>query len=342
MKSILIAMLACSTAISALNITSTLAEEVTETVASFDIRPGNPSITPDGRILVTIHPLIHPSTKLVEVTKSGKKKAFPTEEIAVGDTSKLKAPLSVRTDDAGVAWILDLGNKNILGWDTKSNSLVKEIQIPDGVLQPTSFLQDFALDQKRNRIIIADMTQGDLKSAAIPAFVSVDLETGKARRVAESHQALMPEKEGGFALNPITIDPDYQWVYFGAMHGRKLYRVPAESFDGNAENVGNSIELYGPKPFSDGITVDTAGNVYITDIEESAIGVTNNSSYKVLSHLPENQSWPDGMAFGPDGYVYATVNQLDRTAALNNGIEAGSGEYKLVRVKALAKGTTGR
>ena len=313
-----------------------------EVVTKFDTRPGNPSITPDGRILVTIHPLAHPGIKMIEVEAAGKHKVYPDAATAEGPNSEFKAPLSVRTDDAGVAWILDLGTKTLHGWNTRTNARVAKITIPDSVLRPTSFLQDFALDQKRGRIIIADMTQGDLKSKAIPAFVVVDLATGQARRVAESHASMMPETENGFALNPITIDPTYDWVYFGPMHGTMLYRVPAAAFDGNGETVAAKIEAYGKKPYSDGITVDGSGQVYINDIQNMAIGVTTQAGYKIIANLPNGESWPDGISFGADGYVYATLNQLERSAALNAGKETGTGNFSLVRVKALAAGKTGR
>ena len=313
-----------------------------EVVTKFDTRPGNPSITPDGRILVTIHPLAHPNTKMIEVMMAGKHKVYPDAAIVDGASSEFKAPLSVRTDDQGVAWILDLGTKTLHGWNTRTNARVAKIAIPDTVLRPTSFLQDFALDQKRGRIIIADMTQGDLKSKAIPAFVVVDIATGQAKRVAESHASMMPETENGFALNPITIDPSYEWVYFGAMHGSTLYRVPAEAFDGKGETVAAKIVPYGKKPYSDGITVDGSGQVYVNDIQNMAIGVTTPAGYKIIANLPNGESWPDGISFGADGYVYATLNQLERSAALTGGKEAGTGNFSLVRVKALAAGTTGR
>jgi sugar lactone lactonase YvrE len=152
----------------------------------------------------------------------------------------------------------------------------------------------------------------------------------------------MPDTKDGLALNPITIDPAYEWVYFGALNGRTIKRVPAAAFDGTASEVAVRIEAYGPKPFSDGITVDGAGNVYITDIEHNAIGVTTPAGYRIIAELPKGQSWPDGFSFGPDGFVYATVNQLDRSAALNGGKDAGKPPFQLVRVKALAEGATGR
>jgi sugar lactone lactonase YvrE len=313
-----------------------------EVVAEFEQRPGNPSITPEGRILLSIHPLDHPALKVVELNAIGTLVPYPNESFSMGKDSEAQAVIAIRTDDNGIAWILDLGKRVLTGWDTKHDKQAKKIVLPESVLLPTSFLQDFALDQKRNRIIIADMTQGDLKSAPIPAFIVVDLVSGKAKRLAESHPSMMPDFPNGFALNPITIDPSYTWVYFGALHGKSVYRVPASSFDGDSLTVESSIEKYGPKSYSDGITVDSEQNIYITDIESNAIGVTTPEGYKLLASLDEAQSWPDGLSFGPDGYVYATVNQLNRTAALNNGVDEGVGPYQVVRVKALAKGKTGR
>ena len=323
--------------------TGAIAEQPTaEIVATFKVRPGNPSITPDGRILMSIHPLTNPTVNIVEMLPGGALKTYPNDAFSAGKNAKVKALIGIRTDDKGVAWILDLAARRLIGWDTRAEKQVAEFAIPADVLRPHSFLQDFALDQKRGRAIIADMTQGDLKSAPYPAFVTVDLKTGAAQRIAESHPSMMPEAEGGFALNPITIDPDYEWIYFGALNGRAVYRVPAASFDGDGSTVAAKIERYGPKPFSDGITVDSGGNVYITDIEKHAIGVTTSKGYRVIAGLPEGQSWPDGFSIGPKGYVYATVNQLDRTAALNSGKEEGSGTYMLVRIKSIAPSRTGR
>ena len=315
---------------------------VAEVVATFDQRPGNPSITPDGRILTSIHPLDQPDTKIVEVQADGSSVPYPSAEFVSGEDSVIQAIIAIRTDDQGVAWMLDLGAKRLIAWDTRTETEVKAIAIPESVLTPTSFLQDFALDQQRNRAIIADMTQGDLTSVPSPAFVVVDLETGDAQRIAENHPSMLPEAEDGFALNPITIDPAYEWVYFGALNGKMVHRVPAASFDGEAATVASDIEAYGPKPFSDGISVDSAGNVYVTDIEAHAIGVTTPEGYRLIANLPPGQTWPDGFAFGPDDYLYAVVNQLERSAALNDGKEEGMPPFQIVKIKGLAESNTGR
>ncbi|WP_164969007.1 L-dopachrome tautomerase-related protein [Arcobacter sp. CECT 8989] len=304
----------------------------TETVVTFDnIRPANIAISNKGRMFVTGHPIVGSTKKVVEISAVGSKNIYPNvkySDSSVND-SIIKATIGIRVDSKDNLWVLDMGAKQFVLWDLKTNKLNKIIKIPSEVLTSTSFLQDFVLDEKRGRAIIADMTQADLKSTPTPAFVVVDINTGKATRVAESHSSMMPDFEGGFALNPIAIDPSFEWVYFGALNGKKVYRVKASKFD-DVKTVAKNIEFYAPKSFSDGIKVDENQNVYITDIENQAIGVSNKNGYKIIARLPKGQSWPDGLEIKNE-YVYAVVNQLNRIPALNNGKDDTKGSFLIVK-----------
>ena len=310
-------------------------KEVEIVFSSQDVRPGNLAITKDGRLFTTMNPLVAPKTKVFELNKNGKNTfvQYPNEKYATGDASIFKAVIGIRADSKNNLWVLDLAAKQFVVWNTNTEALVKTIKIPDNVLTPTSFLQDFIIDELHNRVIIADMTQGDLKSKPTPAFVVINTENGNAKRMAESHLSMMPEMEGGFALNPIAIDPNFEYVYFGALHGRTIYRVPATSFD-NEETLKKDIKKFGTKSYSDGIAVDANENVYITNIEKSEIGVYNKQDgFKTLATLPKGQSWPDGLYIGNDDYLYLTVDQLDRTAALNKGNDTSTGPFLIAKTK---------
>ena len=301
--------------------------------SSKDVRPGNLAVTQDGRLFVSMNPLVSPKTKVFELNRAGKNSAvgYPNVAYATGDDSIFKAVIGIRADSKGHLYLLDMGLKQFVIWDTKAEKLVKKIPLPVDVVVATSFLQDFIVDEKHNRLIIADMTQGDLKSAPIPAFIVIDIETGAAKRMAQSHPSMMPEVEGGFALNPIAIDPSFEYVYFGALNGRTIYRVPAASFD-NEETLKADIKKFGTKSFCDGMAVDRNENVYITNIEKTEIGVFNKKDgFQTLATLPEGQSWPDGLYVTNDGYVYGTVDQLNRTAALNKGDDISTGPYLVIR-----------
>ena len=301
--------------------------------SSQDVRPGNLAVSKTGRIFVSMNPLVSPTTKVFELNIAGKNTAvsYPDPEYAIGDDSVFKAIIGIRLDSKGHLYLLDMELKQFVIWDTTTEKLVKKIPLPDKVLVSTSFLQDFIVDEKHNRLIIADMTQGDLISPPIPAFITVDIKTGAAIRMAQSHPSMMPEVDGGFALNPIAIDPSFEYVYFGALNGRTIYQVPAASFD-NEATLKTSIKKFGIKSFCDGIAVDANENIYITNIEKAEISVFNKKNgFRTLATLPEGQSWPDGLYVAKDGYVYGTVDQLNRTAALNNGKDISTGPYFVIR-----------
>ena len=86
-----------------------------EVAVRLDDRPGNPALTPDGRLIVSLHPFPfgEPSPyRVVEVMEDGGTRPFPNEawstapdEAGVG----LSAVIGVQSDRRGVVWILDMG-----------------------------------------------------------------------------------------------------------------------------------------------------------------------------------------------------------------------------------------
>ncbi|MEO0946075.1 MAG: hypothetical protein AAFY06_14785, partial [Pseudomonadota bacterium] len=76
---------------------------------------------------------------------------------------------------------------------------------------------------------------------------------------------------------------------------------------------------------------------------DNAIGVTKpDGSYAELFQSDEMLPWPDGFAIGPDGFVYATVNELHRSPVLNEGKDGTKGAFKIMRFKALGTAVNGR
>ena len=219
-----------------------------------DTRPGNITVTPDNRVIITQQPPDGSTLRVVEVLSDGTKVPFPTQDWADGpETGEvgIAGTIGIKSDANGVVWILDMGGENagpkLVGWDTQSEALHKIIEIPADVVTPISFLQDFVLDEELSKIYIADMTFTAPASALRPAFVVVDLETGAARRVLEGAERLVPSNEDviidgnlvGFRdgdgkampwhlpMNAISIDPTFENVYFGTMNGRNIWRIPA-------------------------------------------------------------------------------------------------------------------
>ena len=340
--------------------------EELEVVAEFPAEhpPGNIAITPEGRIIMSQHQFYGAPLRVVEVLDDGSVIPFPNEawsrepdESGVG----LNTVLGLRSDEEGIVWMLDRSAGEgqpgkIVGWDTENDELDRVIYLPPPIIAESPFLNDLAVDREHNAIYITDTASG-----TDSALIVVDLYTGFSRRVLEGDISTRPEdiplivderviNMGGepakIGVNPITIDPDNEWVYYAPMSGRSLYRIAtADLLDESLspEELSNRVERYGDKPICDGITIDGAGNVYITSITNNAIGVVDETGeYQVLYQDDELLSWTDGMAFSPDDYVYVTVSQLHNSPPLNNGENDAQPPFYLVRFPALASGEVGR
>ena len=335
-----------------------------ETVAAFDasVPPGNIAIGPEGRIFMSVHGFFGRAVKLVELLKDGSTTPYPTREWAhapEGNGNGLYGVLGLNVDENGVLWLLDTSGKDragrLIGWDTKTETLRRIIYLAPPAIRPSSFLNDLAIDGKHGFIYIADTARGN--EAAV---IVVDLGTGRARRVLEGSKFTMPEdmdmavdgrvvmvggKPARIGINPITISPDHDWVYFGAMSGTAVYRVKtADLRNAGLDNTALEarVERYGDKPISDGITIDGGGNVYVTSVTDDSIGVVGKDGiYKTL-YRRDDMSWPNALAYGPDHYIYVAVNELHRSPALNNGVNTSKGEFSVMRFKALVKGRQGR
>lgn len=86
-----------------------------ETVfSSQDIRPGNLALTSNGRLFVTINPLVSPTTKVFELNKDGENVAYPNGEYATGENSIFKAVIGIRADSKDNLWLLDMGTKQFV------------------------------------------------------------------------------------------------------------------------------------------------------------------------------------------------------------------------------------
>ena len=348
-----------------------------EVAVRLDDRPGNPALTPDGRLIVSLHPFPfgEPSPyRVVEVLEDGDTRPFPNEEWSTApgeDGVGLSAVIGVQSDRRGVVWILDMGGgglpPKLVAWDTRRDELRRVLTIPPHATVPNSFQQDLAIDEVRGAVFIADVGRGDLFGPSDPAIVAVDLDTGYAWRALEGHPSLQPEEglsveiegrpirvenpqgeldEPKIGLDPIVIDPSNEWVYYGSIHGTSVYRVrSADLFDRglSKEELHARVERYGKKPPCDGISMDAAGNVYVTDLENNAVGVTApDGSYRILVSDDERLAWPDGFSFGPDGHLYVAVSQLHRSEVFNAGEEASQPPFEVLRLRPLAPSAVGR
>lgn len=323
-----------------------------EVLAELPIRPSGLAQLRDGRLAFTEH-FGAPNPNRLHLVADGAPAPFPTP----GTTLEGHA---IRVDREGVLWALDMGEAGrrdpvLRGWDPAAGRLVAEHALPRPAHDGAPVFQDFVVDAARGRAFVAD-------SRAIggpSAIVSVDLRTGRARRLLEGHPSVDAEAldttvggsqvtvpgPGGrpvssrWGVNGIALDPAGEWLYFGPMTGTGLFRMPAAvagDFGVAAADVATRVARYGRKTIGDGLLVDAAGNVYNTDLEADGIGVTDPSgNYRLLHRDARVLSFPEGFAAGFDGWVYGCANQAHRSVFFR-GREEGAPPFFVFRFRPLA------
>ncbi len=339
-----------------------------EIVKRLDAAPGNITVTVDGRIIVSLHQFYQPKYSVVEVVNDGNLTPFPNPEFndrsQISQKVRLDSVLGIRSDSKGLVWMLDNGMRSnttpkLVAWDSRLNKLHQVIELPIPVSVKGSFVNDFAIDEQRQRIYIADPANG-----SDAAFVIVDLDKKTSRRVLQGHSSLVPEPydleidgkavamktadgtviKPRIGVNPITLDYNGEWLYFGPMSGKNLYRLKAQvlaDMTTNDVELGKHIERYSDKPLSDGITIDNANNIYLGDLAANAIGViTPDRHYRRIAENKE-LAWVDSFSFGAGRELYAVVNQLHRSAVLNAGEKTAKPPFLILKINALDKGVPG-
>lgn len=344
-----------------------------EVVAELEQAPGNLTVASDGRIFFSLHQHFSPKLRMAELDPSDSTKfaPFPNAEMATDAATAelgLNSVLGVQTDRSGVVWMLDNtmrgeATPKLVGWDPgpDGGQLHQVIYLPPPAVKEDPFLNDLAVDRARNTIYIADTSR-----AGKPALIVVDTKTGLARRVLENHLSVEPEdipmiadgeevairRPDGttfnpkVAVNPIALDAAGEYLYYGPMTGTRLYRIPTAALrDSNLSDseLAAAVEPWAERPISDGISIDQAGNVYISAVGQNEVGVilAETREYQPL-FSGDSIRWPDAFSYGPDGYMYVVLNHLHRGPLLNAGEDVTEPPFEIIRFRPLAPGVIGR
>jgi sugar lactone lactonase YvrE len=114
-------------------------------------------------------------------------------------------------------------------------------------------------------------------------------------------------------LSSLALDNEGEWLYFAATNSAHLYRIATKDLNDatlSPRELGDRVELFSAKPISSGMAVDAAGNLYVTDVENSAIvGIGRDRQLRTVlkSSL---MRWPAGLSFGPDGWLWVTCSSI--------------------------------
>ena len=327
--------------------TPTLAGESLEVVANLDYPPGNIAVSDTGRVFFTFHPEARPPFNIAELI-DGK-----AVQVSLNDDINLHSVLSMRIDRQNRLWLLDYADHGsatpqILAIDLDTMNVVHHHEFSADIAKLGSHLNDFQVNQDGSKIYIANASILGLS----PSIIIYDTQSQTSRQLLLDHASVEPDfytpnvegekmlMFGVFAIRPgvdsIALDRNGEWLYFAPVTDEHLHRIRTRDLNNLSlthEQLGKKVERFGEKTMSDGITTDNAGNIYLSDMEHSAIvRIKPDRTLETLIKDPKLR-WPDGFSFGLNGWLYVTSSALQEVIAKTDTHIAKHGPYQIFRVK---------
>ena len=329
-----------------------------ETVLDYPEPIGGVAVSRDGRIFFAIHPESRPEGNRLLEYVDGAAVPYPSgaQQQALFDTVQ-----AIAIDGYDRLWTLDHGNHGlrrprIVAIDLATGEVIRDQALEPDIAPPGSFLQDIEVTRDGRTIVIADASFWR-KS---PALVVYDVQTGAARRVLEKHASVSAEPYlirnhgreltflGGMiamrgGVNGLACDD--RFLYFGALNGSGLYRIRLEDLR-NAEmptsQLGARVERFSDKPLSDGLSIDSEGNLYVTDVEHNAVFVVDGKHEPQTLLQSTALRWPDALSFGPGGYLYVADSALPELILQEREQIDAHGPYHVFRFRPGFDGVPGQ
>jgi sugar lactone lactonase YvrE len=335
-----------------------------EVVAQLDFPPGNVAVSDTGRVFLSLHPQGGAPLRVVELV-GGMPAAYPDASFQRprADGPFFDSVLALRIDRQGRLWTLDFarygrGQPRLLAFDLATNRLVHRYDFPRDVAGFLSMLNDFQVDPRGETIYIAETSPIRQQ----PALVVYDVLRGTSRRVLEGDRSveagpwvthtpertiavlgLVPVRIG---VDSITLDDRGEWLYYGPFTGDRLYRVRTRDLTDTRiapAALAARVEEFGPKTISDGLAIDARDTVYVSDPEHGALlTLGQDRTLRTLVKDPTRLRWPDGLGWGPDGWLYVTCSALQHVMFRTAREVAAHRPYQVFRLRPGPSGVPGQ
>jgi len=322
-----------------------------ELVADFGHQVTGVSVSETDRIFVNFPRWTEDTAVSVAELKDGEIKPYPDQEWNAWRNAKKDditpndhwvCVQSVVADQRGSLWVLDpaapsqshLVDKGpkLVRIDLASDKVAQVIAFDEDAAPQGSYLNDVRFSNDGKYAFITD-------SGVKGALLVVDIAAGKARRVldgdpstqmkkglvvkADGKELRRPDGRGvEFSADGIELSSDGKYLYWQAIKGDTLYRIPSSALTGaglEGEDVSNQVEEYGTNGVNDGLLIARGTeDMYLSSVQDNAIKVRNlgegpNAEAKIVVQ-DERLRWPDTFSQGPNGTIYVTTSHIQDSA----------------------------
>lgn len=313
-----------------------------------------------GRVFINFPRWVDaPKPSVAEVWADKRVLPFPNEEWNAWDGTPQTAGdhfvcvQAVFVDAKDQLWIVDPaspgfagvvpGGAKVVQVDLATGKVVRVYKLDAAAAPAKSYLNDIRIDAARKRAYLTDSGLG--------ALVVIDLDSGVARRRLEATAAVKADaslavtvqgqrwlgedgKTPQIHSDGIALDAEAKFLYFHALTGKTLYRVPAASLADDAladDALAALVESVGASGPADGLGEDALGNIFITDLEHDAVRMRRPDGTVSVVLQDARLSWPDSVAFDATGRLYVTASQVQKLPAFNAGVDKRDRPFRLFR-----------
>jgi sugar lactone lactonase YvrE len=227
-----------------------------------------------------------------------------------------------------------VGKAKLYRFELTTNKLDKTWTFDQEVAPENSYLNDFRIDDQEQKIFITDSGLGGI--------VVLDMKSGEAKRLLDKHPSTKSENvtltvdktewKKQIHSDGIAISPVDNKLYYHALTGYTLYRVPTEALATDLRDetkLVKQVEKLGVTPAPDGMTFDKHGNLYMADLERNAVSYrTPEGEMKILIQ-DERIKWPDTLTIDNENHLVFTDSLLQ---AAGPGKAVDDMTFKIYRV----------
>lgn len=312
-----------------------------EVVRTFRSRqPTGVAVSRAGRVFVSFPRWtdgVH-SLSVAEVLPSGKLRPYPDATWNRWDGAdldmaehRLVCAQSVVVDSSDTLWILDSASPNFSGTlpgaakllkvDLETDRVIEVFHLPHAVARTDSYMNDVRVDVRTGHAYLTDSGR--------PGLAVVELSTGQSWRVLDDHATTSADPRlrpviGGriwrtadgsiprIHSDGIALDPDQGWLYWHALTGRRLYRLPTRLLrnPGAVDRLEDAVEDLGETVVTDGMLLGPLGEVIHTSLERDALHAWSEAAGLELLVRDPLLAWPDSLAWGPGRWLYVTTSRI--------------------------------
>ncbi|AXC26731.1 bleomycin resistance protein [Acetobacter sp. JWB] len=221
------------------------------------------------------------------------------------------------------------GAQKLVQLDVKTGDIMQVLSFSAAIMPPGARFNDlrihgdliFVTDSGLGGVIVHNLSTGKtlrrLSGQKVMRNDGVHLHRGIGGRILADGEGRRPD----IASDDIEVDASGTWLYFAVPAG-PLKRIGVADLLDMAltdDQLAQKVEIVAEIPSIGGTCMDTRGNIYLADAENSQITVLSPSGKRATLVQDHRLISPDALFIDRNRRLYVPCPQLQKLAFLNDG-----------------------